>query len=363
MPLDKIVFLDQERLYVVRRSDGDFEKDTLSLADHLEIDRGYILVLPDSFVNLIYTDLTPVKRKRVREMVMLYLNSLYPEGTVSEQDFGYIPSTPVIAYLFTDRLKELLERYPALFQQARAVTTPSLIFLASERSPFILTLNDTVLIKKEDDFIHIIGEIEEYDSFDITRHLSIGKDGHEELIERLRAYLEEGKNLQSLDLNLSATSKESSPVRSLRTDMIFLGAIYLAFVIALVLSLIPYTKDIKAYKSGIDIIYKGLKIQNTNDPYGMLIFKLDRLKKETYEYPKPLNVLTAVSESFDKNSQITKLIANFDLIKIKGTTDSLRSLEKASHALELKLGIKFDTESAKVRNGKVNFVIVGRVRK
>lgn len=362
MQQNSIVILRNDRLFVYKKVDSDYQASEFSLHDINKLEKGYILILPDSLVNLIYTDLRPVKDKKLKEMVRVYLKGLYPDEVMEDTDFGYVNTSPVIAYLITDKLKSLINSSSLLFEKAMITTTPSLLALHSETGAFLFSTDETLLVKKDDDFIHVIGKIEGLDTSEIAHQITVKNDDHRGLIELFKGLLWV-ETPRSVDLNLLRSKKSVFKAETLKGEIILFSILYVIFLSALILNLAPIKKERKAYERKISDIYKELRIQNTADPYGMLIFKLDKLKTEHLQYPDPLKILSGISLSFNNNSRIESITANKELIRIKGTIKTLEGLEKAMERLSKELGLKFTTESAKVKDNLVNFVIVGRSKK
>lgn len=362
MQQNSIVILHKDRLIVYRKEDSDYQTSELSLQEINKLDKGYILILPDSLVNLIYTDLRPVKDKKLKEMVRVYLKGLYPDEVMEDSDFGYVNVSPVIAYLITYKLKSLIESTPLLFEKASITTTPSLLALHLETGAFLFSTDETLLVKKEDEFFHVIGKIEGLDTTEIAHQVTVKDADHRGLIELFNGLLRE-ETPRSVDLNLLRAKKSPFKAETLKGETILFSILYVIFLLALLLNLAPLKKEKQAYEKKISDIYRELKIQNTADPYGMLIFKLDKLKTEHLQYPYPLKILAGISLSFNNSSRIESITANKELIRIKGRIKTLANLEKAMEKLGKELGISFTTESAKVKGNSVNFVIVGRGKK
>ncbi len=361
MQQDSVVILQDKRLAVIRKGDASAEYYELSPDSVRALGKGYLLVLPDRFVNLVYTNLVPLKTKKLKEMVRAYMKTLYPDDVVDDADFGYLKTSPVIAYLVTEETKSLTKDYPALIENAGITTTPSLLALQAIRGRFLLKTGDTMLIKNDEDFIHVIGKLDGLDTSGLDQQIELSDDDYRILMDFI-ASVPDRDALNRVGLDLLWTKKPPLKIEALKTEIILFSVLYILFLVSLFFNLMPLKKEQKTYMEQIKGIYKKLDIENTSDPYGMLIFKVERFRKEHLQYPDPLKILSSVSLAFDQNAEVESITANKELIRIKGRIRTLEALEESTKRLDSELGIRFTTESAKVRGGVVNFVIVGRSR-
>ncbi len=360
MSVDRIIFLNKDQLVVCSREGTAYSERSFPLTGALPSHKGYMLVLPDELVNLVSTDLRPVKSGNLREMVRLYLSGIFPEGVIQER-FGFVNTSPVTAFIYLEDLSGLIENYPELFNSASIVTTPSLIALLSEEGNFVLKTDNTTLLKNDNGFLHIAGDTEGYPPAGDLKEFNITGQERKQVLEWIDRIIAKGR---SKELNLRLTGQQEGwTLAAMKKDLIFWGAAYLVFVIALFLNTVPLKKDLKVYEKAINGIYSSMKIADNPDPYGMLLFRISQIKKQGAASIEPLKILSAMSTSFNEDASVDDLNVNQELIKIKGTIKNLQSLEKASEDLSRILKVKFIIESAKVQKEGVNFIITARFKK
>ena len=359
MSVEKIIFLYKDHLVVCSREGTAWREETFPLTGELPSHKGYILVLPDELVNLISTDIRPVKSGKLKEMVRLHLSGIFPEGVIQER-FGFVNTSPVTAFVYLEDLSGLIEKYPELFNSASIVTTPSQIALLSEEGNFVLRTDSTTLLKNDNGFLHIAGDTEGYPPAGDLKEFNITGQERKQALQWLDRIIAKGR---SKDLNLRLTGQQEGwSLAAMKKDLIFWGAVYLIFVIALFLKTVPLKEDLKVYEKAMDGIYSSMKIADNPDPYGMLLFRVSQLKKRGASNIEPLKILSAMSTSFDEDASVDDLNVNQELIRIKGTIKNLQSLEKASENLSRTLKVKFVIESAKVQQEGVNFIITARFK-
>ncbi|GMT47919.1 MAG: hypothetical protein IEMM0007_1485 [bacterium] len=359
MSVEKIIFLYKDHLVVCSREGTAWREETFPLTGELPSHKGYILVLPDELVNLISTDIRPVKSGNLKEMVRLHLSGIFPEGVIQER-FGFVNTSPVTAFVYLEDLSGLIEKYPELFNSASIVTTPSQIALLSEEGNFVLRTDSTTLLKNDNGFLHIAGDTEGYPPAGDLKEFNITGQERKQALQWLDRIIAKGR---SKDLNLRLTGQQEGwSLAAMKKDLIFWGAVYLIFVIALFLKTVPLKEDLKVYEKAMDGIYSSMKIADNPDPYGMLLFRVSQLKKRGASNIEPLKILSAMSTSFDEDASVDDLNVNQELIRIKGTIKNLQSLEKASENLSRTLKVKFVIESAKVQQEGVNFIITARFK-
>ncbi len=359
MSVDKIIFLYKDHLVVCSREGAAYSEETVPLTGELPSHRGYVLVLPDELVNLVSTDIKPVKSGNLKEMVRLYLSGIFPEGVVQER-FGFVNTSPVTAFIYLEDLSGLIEKYPGLFNSAGIVTTPSMIALLSEEGDFVLRTEHTTLLKKDSGFLHIAGSTEGYPPASDLKEFNIAGQERKQVLEWLDRLAVQGRGKE---LNLRLTGQQEGwTLAAMKKDLIFWGTVYLVFVIALFLKTIPLKEDLKVYEKAINGIYASMQIADNPDPYGMLLYRISQIKKQGAAGIEPLKILSAMSSSFNEDASVDDLNVNQELIKIKGSIKNLQSLEKASEDLSRILKVKFVIESAKVQQEGVNFIITARVK-
>ncbi len=359
MSLDKIIFLYEDHLVVCSREGTAYSEETFPLTGELPSLKGYILVLPDELVNLISTDIRPVKSGNLKEMVRLHLSGIFPEGVIQER-FGFVNTSPVTAFLYLEDLSGLIEKYPELFNSASIITTVSLIALLSEEGNFVLRTDNTTLLKNDNGFLHIAGNTEGYSPAEDLKELNLSGQERKQVLQWIDPIIARGG---TRELNLRLTGQQEGwSLAAMKKDLIFWGAVYLVFVIALFLKTVPLKEDLKVYDKAMDGIYLSMKIADNPDPYGMLLFRISQIKKQGAASIEPLKILSAMSTSFNDDASVDDLNVNQELIRIKGTIKNLQSLEKASENLSRILKVKFVIESAKVQQAGVNFIITARFK-
>jgi hypothetical protein len=360
MSPDKIIFLYEDHIVVCSREGATYSEKTIPLTGELPSHKGYILVLQDDLVNLISTDVKPVKSGNLKDMVRLYLSGIFPEGVIQER-FGFVNTSPVMAFVYLEDLSGLIEKYPELFNSASIVTTASLIALLSEEGNFVLRTDNTTLLKNDNGFLHIAGDTEGYPPAKDLKEFNISGQERKQVLQWLDRTIVKGR---SKELNLKLIGQQEGwSLAAMKKDLIFWGAVYLVFVIALFLKTVPLKEDLKVYEKAMDGIYSSMKIADNPDPYGMLLFRISQLKKQGASNIEPLKILSAMSTSFNEDAAVEDLNVNQELIRIKGTIKNLQSLDKASESLSRTLKVKFVIESAKVQQQKgVNFIITARFK-
>ncbi|VAX29078.1 hypothetical protein MNBD_NITROSPIRAE02-350 [hydrothermal vent metagenome] len=359
MSVEKIIFLYKDHLVVCSREGAAYSEKTFPLTGELPSHKGYMLVLPDELVNLVSTDIRPVKSGNLKEMVRLYLSGIFPEGEFQNR-FGFVNTSPVTAFVYLEDLSRLIEEYPDLFNSASIITTPSLIALLSEEGNFVLRTDSTTLLKNDNGFLHIAGDTEGYPTAGDLKEFNITGQERKQVLQWIDRIIAKGR---TRDLNLSLTGQQEGwSLAAMKKDLIFLVAVYLVFVIALFLKTVPLKEDLKVYEKAINDIYSSMKIADNPDPYGMLLFRISQLKKQGAGSIEPLKILSAMSTSFNEDASVDDLNVNQELIRIKGTIKNLQSLEKASEDLSRILNVKFVIESAKVQEEGVNFIITARFK-
>jgi len=359
MSLDRIIFLYRDRLVVCSRNGSGYSEEEFPLAGELPSYKGHVLVLPDELVNLISTDIRPVKSSNLKEMVRLYLSGIFPEGMIQER-FGFLKTSPVTAFMYLEDLSGLIEKYPELFNSAGIVTTASVAALLSEEGNFVLRTDTTTLIRNDNGFLHITGDTEGYPGGGDLREFDISGQQRKQVLDWIGRLAAAGR-ARELDLKLTGR-QEGFSIAAMKKDLIFWGALYLVFVIALFLKTIPLKEDLKAYEGAINGIYTSMKIADNPDPYGMLLYRISQIKKQGAAGIEPLRILSAMSTSFNGDASVEDLTVNQELIRIKGTIKNLQSLDKASEDLSSALNVKFVIESAKVQQEGVSFIITARFK-
>ncbi len=359
MSLDKAVFLYEDRLVLCSREGGGYREETLSLSGEPPSLKGYALVLPDTLVTLVPTDIVPVRRRNIGEMVRLYLTGIFPEEVVRDR-FGFVKVSPVIALLYAEDLDVLIGRYPKLFASAAVVTTPSLAALGAEEGVFVLKTGETTLVRKEDGFLHVMGDAEDYPLPEGAREIILSEGQRRQVLDWISTLSAEGR-LRDASLGLSGLQGGFS-VAALKKDLIFWGVLYVVLVLALFLRTVPLKEDVKAYEEAVAGVYSSLGIADSPDPYGMLLYKISQVKKRGAAGTAPLKVLYAASMSLDGGASVEDLSVNQELVRIKGRIESLQALEKAAEDLSGMLRLKFVIESAKVQQDGVDFIITARLK-
>lgn len=359
MPLGRIIFLYRDRLVSCSCGGAGCREEEFPLQGELPPNKGDVLVIPDEFVSLVSTDIRPVKSANLREMVRLHLAGIFPEGVVQDR-FGFLKTSPVTAFVYTEELEGLMERYPELFSSASIVTTTSVAALLAEEGDFVLRTGTTTLLRRDGGFLHFTGDVEGYPGMEGLRELDISATQREQVTDWIGRLAASGRT-KELDLKLSGR-REGFSLAAMKKDLIFWGALYLVFVAALFLRTIPLKEDLKAYEGAINGIYDSMKIADNPDPYGMLLYRISQIKKQGAAGIEPLRILSAMSTSFGGDASVEDLTVNQELIRIKGTIKSLQALDKASEELSRALRVKFVIESAKVQQEDVNFIITARFK-
>ncbi|NOZ25057.1 MAG: hypothetical protein GXO94_03065 [Nitrospirae bacterium] len=321
--------------------------------------KGYVLVLPDELVSLISTDIRPVRSGNLKEMVRLYLSGIFPEDVIQER-FGFLKTSPVTAFIYTEELSDLVERYAELFNAAAVVTTASVAALLAEDGNFVLRTDTTTLIRNDGGFLHFAGEAEGYPPGENLKEFDVSGQQRRQVVDWIGSLAAAGR-AKELDLKLTGR-QEGFSLAAMKKDLVFWAAVYIVFVIALFLRTLPLKEDLKSYEKAIDGIYASMKIADSPDPYGMLLYRISQIKKQGAAGMEPLRILSAMSTSFDGDASVEDLTVNQELIRIRGTIKNLQSLDKASEKLSGALKVKFVIESAKVEQEGVKFIITARFK-
>ncbi len=355
-----IVICKEEEFLLYRA--GKEEPEHLTVKSIEQLNPGYILVLPDSVVTLIHTEIEPTKKRRLHEMVRLYIEGMFPDRTLSEDDFGFVATSPVIACLYSSRFKEATRRLNGLFTKASMVTVPSLLAIKAINGTFMFKTEKTCLIKERDGFVHIHGEVEGYDNSAINQSIDLAEKGYDYLVELIdRLY--DSKELKQIDLK-RVVAEEKKPVFAvIKRDLLFWGVVYLLLIASIVLKIAPYKRELKAYEEAINRVYMEAGVAKEADPYGMLLFKVNRLKKNMSSSLEPVRILYALTRAFEQRGTIESVNLGNELLKIKGKAKSLEDLDGAVNTLSRLLDLEFKTESAKVKKKTVEFVVTGRINK
>ena len=354
---DIVICKEEEFLFYKQ---GEKEPQALTLRSIEELSPGYILVLPDSMVTLIHTEIEFTKKRRLHEMVRLYIEGLFPDRELDEDEYGYVYTTPVIACIFSDRFREAVKRLNGLFSKASMVTVPSLLAVKGINGTFILKTEKTCLIKERNGFVHIHGDVQGYDTTHLSQILDLNKIGYDYLVELIDS-LYDSKELQQIDLK-RAIRKDKQPVLSaIKKDIFLWVLLYVLLLGSLILRAIPYKNQLEAYEDAISKAYIEAGVAKEADPYGMLLFKVNKLKENRTSAFEPLRILYALTEAFENKGNVESINLGHELLKIKGKAKSLEDLDSAVNTLGRLLGIEFKTESAKVKKKAVDFVVSGRI--
>lgn len=358
------------------RTEGTFHlKESGSL---LKTKKGYILILSDSLVQLLQTDTGRIKKSKQAEAIKLYLTSLFPiaaeEGETEEEmappksrqtfrgcgmedSFAIIDATPPCAALYSDELKAFMKDYPWLFSSAAAITTPSLLAVKASEGDFCLTIGDTNVVKHGSVFLQTRGEVKGY-PHSAPGHLSVQMDDR----TTIAGWLKEVMAARGLnEVSFKPIQKEAGVFGLLsKRAIISLCVLYLVFASALFMRTELISNDIRAYNNAIAKIYDFVGLSGSHDPYGMLLFRVDRAKGEVAPLT-PLKILHAVGSAFDRDVVIEGISTTAEAIKIRGSIPSLQRLEHASDALEKLLEAEFSIEDTTFQEEKVIFVLTGRL--
>ncbi len=356
MFLNKTVFFEEDKLTICSHIDQS-EKE-IPLSEDVNIGKNYILVVPDWFVYLIASDITRLRRGKGKEMLKLFLSDKYPEKVI-RGSAGYIKTSPLIGFIYSDKLKHYFNKYHKLFDSARIITTPSLVVLTVEDGDFILRSDRTTLLKHNGSFLHIIGETESYSFPEGLKELMYNRG---QILELIRTLVID-KKIKKSNLNLLETVDNESAISAIKKDLVIFGVIYIVFSLSLFLKYMPIKEEIKNYKDSIDTMYKASDLSKSSDPYGMLLYKIRSLKTQISDKSLPLKILYGVSTSFDQDTYIENLYIDHKLIKIKGRTNELQALDRASKNLLKFTGLTFVVDNADVQNGGVYFTLTARSKK
>ncbi len=360
MAMPDIVLCMEEQIFLYRADGGDPEP--LSLKALQTLKQGYILVLPDSLITLIGTNIEPVKKRRLREMVRLYIEGLTPEQQLNEDDFCYFSTTPVIACLFTIRFRETYKRLRELFEKASLITTPSAVALMAQSGTFFLKTEKTCLIKDEKGFVHIHGDVEGYDTSSLEKIINLPEEGYHWIVNKVRE-LYTNSALQKIDIKKALGHENKGVLASIKKDILIWIVLYLILLSSIFLRVFPVKKETKTYRQEIEKIYRQAGVAEEADPYGMLLFRVKKLKDNMVSGIEPLRIMLAVTEAFSKKATVESISLGREYLRIKGQVDSLEALDSAVNVLKSKLNLEFKTESAKVGKQGVSFSIAGRLKK
>ncbi|RMG72193.1 MAG: hypothetical protein D6710_05120 [Nitrospirae bacterium] len=354
-----IVLCKEDEILLLR--DGAERPEPLTLKSVQNLPAGYILILPDSLINLVYTDIEPIKRKKLAPMVRLYLEGISPEKELSEDDYGYLLTKPVIAFFYTDRYRKTLERLGSVFERASAVTVPSLIALLSIQGSFYLKTERTCLIKDNRGFVHIHGDVEGLDPSSIEKVIDLTGENCQELVGMVRGLLKGGA-IKSIDIKSTQAKDKKGFFAQTKKDLLFWAVLYLFLIAGVILRIMPVKKEIALYQSEIQRIYSKAGVSKEADPYGMLLFKLKKLKGSREKTVEPIRVLYALSEAFEGKAVVESISLGREYLRIKGKANDLEGLDRAINHLKGALKIDFKTEAAKVGKEGVTFSISGKVK-
>lgn len=360
MSLDKLIFLYKDQLVVCSPTADSYLEESYSLEDYKYTEKGYILILPDNYIYLLSTDIIPTKKGKLDEMIRLYLFNIFPEKEIQER-YGYIKTTPAIAFIYTEEVKNLVDNYSRLFEAAHIITTPSLIALLSGEKNFVLHTSETSLIKSGNSFLHVAGRIEDYSLPEGLKEYDLTEREKEPVLSWVRS-LNDDKKLRQLNISFQRGEKERVALLSaFKYELLLWGVIYLLFITALSLKIIPLKKDITSYEDAITKIYSSLNLSDKDDPYGVLLYKVNQFKKDASFEINPLRILSVMSTAFKEEVAIENLNVRQQQISMKGRIKNLKLLETATEELSKKLKVKFTIDSASVKGDGVDFVITARL--
>ncbi len=359
MAVPEIVLCKEDEIFLY--SSGAEKPKPLSLKSLEGLKPGYILLIPDSLITLIETNIEPQKKRRLNQMVRLYLEGLAPDEQIKEDDFCYLMTSPVIACLYTRRFKESAKRLKTLFEKASLITTPSAVAVTAMKGTFFLKTEKTCLIKDAQGFIHIQGDVEGYDGEALENIIDLNEEGYQRIVEMVVG-LYKGGTLKRINIKKALTGEKRGVLSTVKWDLVIWSVLYLLFVSALILRVMPVKREMAVYEKEIEEVYKKAGLQGESDPYGMLLFKVKKLKDSMTVGAEPLKIMLKVTEAFSERATVESLSLGREYLRIKGKAESLEALDRAIGMLKKGLKMDFKTESAKVEKEGVSFSIAGRIK-
>ncbi len=359
MAMPDIVLCKEDEIFLYKADGGNPE--LLSIRALQTLKEGYILVLPDSLITLIGTNIEPVKKRKLQETVRLFIEGVLPEQEPVEDDFCYFMTTPVIACLFTPRFKETFNRLGELFERASLITTPSAVALMAQSGTFFLRTEKTCLIKDEKGFVHIHGEVDGYDTESLERIIDLSKEGYDWVVDKIKELYRSGA-IQKINIKKALGQEHKGILASIKWDILIWFLFYLMLLSSVFLKVLPVKKEINAYEQEIEKIYRKTGVSGEADPYGMLLFRVKKLKDAVIKGGEPLRIMLAVTDAFSKRGTVESISLGREYLRIKGQAESLEALDSAINLLKSRLKLEFKTESAKVGKEGVSFSIAGRIK-
>lgn len=371
--MKQIVFLYNDYLLVCSWQGEQYvqNKAALDTVGELPLRRGYILIIPDELIYLVPIDASNiskgVSKNKVKDMVRYHLAYKFPEEEIQGR-FGYLLShegSPIIACMYNEELKSLYLDNEKLFDSAGIITTPSIIallFKQEEPSPFSIRTEKGALLKHDNQFLHIVGDLSDYPYPDGLKDIDIKTDY---LINTIR----DKKDLTQLSLRLSLGDNKKGHFGAddlSKRDLLFIALIYIFFIAAMFLKTIPIEKNINNYKNAINEQYKKAGIADKLDPYGQLLFKVNQIKGQSSQGPSVLQTLSAIGDTFGEELTVeTVTITRSEgsqsplTLKMKGHIGNYQALEKGLIKLSKLISMKLTIDTTDVEDNIVSFTVTG----
>ncbi len=324
---EKICYLKNNELYTIEN--GSLIPITL---EEIETFKGKInLLLDDNFFFYVGMDHVSITGKKLRAVAKNYLNVIFPSNLTSNygvfQGNGY-----TFIYIISDELMSLIDEYPNLFSLARKITTP-FTELSSRYNEFIYS--DKIKTYKKDN--NTIISTDETPTITFTDLIS---------------------DISSIKTNISLPNVSKLPFNKMPflIPAATISLVYLIFLIGSIISLNSISNVDKYYNEKLDEIYKSVGINNTNDPYGQLLFKSGRANKD-FDGKKILEIIS----DLEKISKDTAIFETFSVrdksVRIEGFTDDFAKAENLKKKAEQFLQVSVNMDDTKKTDKGVTFVM------
>lgn len=363
MPISKIVFLDNYNLSIFSSVYKRSQDLILPLSSYKRnIENGFILIIPDYYITLISSDLSPTNKKISNKMIQLNLLGVLPENMI-ELNYGYIKTVnnniTIIAY--STEFREFCINYKQLIKNASIILTPAIIALLAVKDNFILENDDLIFYKSGLDILHFSGKITNLtNSANITKY-TLDSDKHQQILKWMEQLPPLSQLKKTIFHNLildpqkkaiyTSSSKQGHKIKP------FITIIFLIFLTTLYyIKILPLQRDIKSTQDSITQIYSQIGINNSNTkPLDALQYKIKRLQDIEKISLNPIEIHNKLELAFNEDSTIESFNLDSNNLELKIITKNTKTFEKLSSNITRIFGLKFTIISTEIKDGKSKY--------